>query len=475
MLSAIRDRLGFGAPAVIAAVLVGCIVAWLPILALWIAGITSAVLAISGPLRNRAGFVVGSLVVAYVNGIPFINLYDVRIPGGALARDVALMALLVAGVYLWVRKKSAYGWATVSLVRVLGAFVLVWVLSVLNAALTVGTIWGAVLYGRDVLALLIALPVALVCLDVRQARIFGSVLVGAAVLHSVGLILLAAGGVDSGLVHATKVSFSEGLPRAYTHMEYLASAALLLAVGWRLYQDGASARIVNSVVVAVLALGLLVSMVRANYLAMTIGLIFGGVLHLARSRDRLQIDKVALGGLGLAAAVVIGRLAEVRIAGSILEPIVARIESITQVFISGGDTYGYRLSLYESMLDILGRSWLAGLGFVHPADYWFPTLVAGSLRNNDVGILSILMTQGALGLLAMGGVLWVSVKAGLTLLGSEDRFAFATGWCVLAYMVVVLTSAFSLMYLSGAQGLAASAAIIGMAVGLCDHFAATND
>lgn len=78
------------------------------------------------------------------------------------------------------------------------------------------------------------------------------------------------------------------------------------------------------------------------------------------------------------------------------------------------------------------------------------------------------MTQGLLGLLALGLVLWVAVEDSRRLLRSEHPAAQATGWSFAAYVTVCLTTALSLMYLTGAQGFATTAAMVSLTVGLAD-------
>jgi hypothetical protein len=62
-------------------------------------------------------------------------------------------------------------------------------------------------------------------------------------------------------------------------------------------------------------------------------------------------------------------------------------------------TAGYRLREAHRELEALGDHWATGLGFLSPAYHYVPGLRQGSIRDDDLGSLSIVMTMGVVGLL----------------------------------------------------------------------------
>lgn len=457
--------------AIVAGMLVLCLVGYVsaqrPILGILIAVAVGAVLLVAVPLRTQGGLVVGVLVIAYCNGIPFVDMHEVAF-GGVPARDVIFLAAVLSGVFLWARSRASAGRMTVALSRAMVAFVLVWLLSVLQATFTIGTFSGAVLLGRDMLVFVLALPIAVVCMEQKQAQAFRVVIIIGGVLSSIGVCLSAIAGIDSGLLHATATNSFADTPRAYMQMEYLSNAALLLALGSWLFERNGRRRAAYLVASVILAAGFAFMFVRASYIGLAAGLVVGAIVLLVGTRWKPSRERLAFLGLGVAAAITGSTLLGGRLTESVFAPFIERIGTVAVDLSTGGGTFGERISMYDDMIDVLGRSWLTGLGFVHPRDHVFSSLPAGTIRNVDTGILAVLMTQGILGVLVIGLVLWVAVKAARHLLQHEQPLVQATGWSLVVYVTLSVVTAFSLMYLAGAQGLAATAAMVGITVGLAD-------
>lgn len=447
--------------------LVGYVCAQRPILGVLIAVAVGAVLVAAVPLRSHGGLLVGVLVIAYCNGIPFVDMHEVKF-GGVSARDMVFLAVVLSGAFFWARSRASAGRMTVMLSRAMVAFVLVWLLSVLQAAFTIGTFSGAILLGRDMLVFVLALPIAIVCMEQKQAQAFRLVIIIGGVLSSIGVCLSALAGIDSGLLHATATNSFAGTTRAYMQMEYLSNAALVLAVGSWLFERDRRRQAVYMVGMVILTMGFMFMFVRASYIGLAAGLVVGAIVLLVGTRWKASRERLALLGLGIAAAVTGSTLIGGRPTESVFAPFIQRLATVSVDLSTGGGTFGERVSLYNDMIDVLGRSWLTGLGFVHPRDHVFSSLPAGTIRNVDTGMLGVLMTQGILGVLVIGLVLWVAIKAARCLLRHDQPLVQATGWSLVVYVTLSVVTSFSLMYLAGAQGLAATAAMVGITVGLAD-------
>ena len=110
-------------------------------------------------------------------------------------------------------------------------------------------------------------------------------------------------------------------------------------------------------------------------------------------------------------------------------------------------TVSYRLHVARLELEVLGDNWVAGVGFLNPAYHWVPGLPEGSIRNSDLGPLSLLMTMGLIGLF----LAYMPPVAGLFYLLRRRRSFVQYGGAM--YLGAALVASITLETISSKTGL----------------------
>ena len=167
------------------------------------------------------------------------------------------------------------------------------------------------------------------------------------------------------------------------------------------------------------------------------------------------------GGVCLIAVVVafgahIGPQAE---SSSPAQAVIARTSLAFTNLANQGGTVGLRLREDRIELQALNDEWLTGLGFLNPRYHYVSGLPEGSITNNDLGSLSILMTMGIVGLLFA----YAAPIAGLVYLLRRRRDFMQLGGSI--YLSATLAGSITLATLSTVSGLIVLASIL--AICLC--------
>lgn len=410
---------------------------------------------------------IGLLMLAYMNLIPFVDLTILRLPAGIRVDDVVMGTLALLGIaWTWgAERRSPIAVLRLVLLLTFAYWVIVLVKTVVTGD---GTLVLSAFYGRDLLAMSMALAIAAIAREERDAELLVGVLVAGACLYSVGHFGSFLFGVDmSFITHPYKVGETIDQARIFSKGQALIVPALVLALGRAVVSATGRRRVLYWSATIILIIEILTEFTRANYLGLLVSLIVGGVLLAGVRTERAQSRTVtALASLGIAvsAAWLASETAPVRawLAGT---SVAARFSTVTSEVAAQGGTFGYRLVLYRTMLGELGGSWLLGLGFWHPAEHYASALPQGSIRNNDTGLLAILMTMGVVGVLLFVWPLVLATRWGLGVIRAGAEWVRATGWSAVVYSVWVLVTSFSLGFLSYGAGLAATAIIVGAIAG----------
>lgn len=393
--------IGLAAGLAVAAVLAGWLIA---------NGETRIVLAVLIPLPavviamspRALPLLAGLLMLVILNGIPGVSLGG-RLPTGIRVPDVAVMALALLLFSYRDRSAEAGNAPYMRAARIWGACLVAWwAITLARSVLLQGIpIRYAILYGRDFLYFAILLPLALGArLPARSLRIAALVVFVGAIAYATGQAVAGLTGVTlSWLVHPAAVSQSVGLTRFYSPMNYVVDSCLIFAGALWWAKDGPINRWLVGGVLLVLLAAATLGATRANYFAIVVGLVACAIVYAIRHGS---VTSVLVRGLIAVLVVVAAATLLTAITGGssfTANPIASRVtKGLSDVSQSSG-TFGYRQHLDGLMLQVLGGQWPIGLGFLHPAAHYVPTLPKGAIRNTDTGVFNVLMTMGLVGAL----------------------------------------------------------------------------
>lgn len=349
----------------------------------------------------QRGALLGLLLLAVLNGIPYLDGAEPVFSEVSISDLAAIILLLVVAVWALVDGFSPRG-AGRWLSFFGGALLAWWTLTFLRSIALEGVpAREAVIFSRDFFffaMFLIVLP--RVRLSARQIETMAVVLAFGVAAFALGQVLLATGLADlGGLIHVQHTYKEDGFIRVYATMTDLVTLALLVSVACLIFARGGRARYVALPLAALLTVSVLVQLTRARW----IGILLGAVIVIAwlalgsgqaSRRLRGRIGLLA-GGLAVA-ALVLGLLAPAILSGGAVG---GRIASIVSDLQGGGGTVAIREGVTETMLTLLGHSWIYGLGFISPSAHYFGQLPVGSIRDPDLGVLNAVMTMGAIGAL----------------------------------------------------------------------------
>jgi hypothetical protein len=352
--------------------------------------------------RTQRGAFTGVLVLVAMNGIPFINSSR-TVSGKITEADVAVGVLLITAV-IW-RLSDGVPYHPTRLGRGLqlaGCALLLW------WAIVVARAWvaqevslvPAASFGKDwgfLALLLIVLP----GVRLRDRDVGGllAVLAAGVSIYAIGHIMITAGlGRPGSLIHYEFTLSGSGGTRVYATMNDLVTAGVLVSVAALLLAREAKVRLLAAPVAALTITSTILQLTRARWIGVVAGIVLvtlwfmfaGGAWPRWPFRRRV-VGAVALlgGGIGLVLLVAPGVFSH----GTVIE----RVSELFSNIEGGTGTVATREHVATAMTHVLGPEWLTGLGLVPPSAHWFVGLPRGSLRNSDVGVLSALMTIGAIG------------------------------------------------------------------------------
>jgi hypothetical protein len=439
-----------------------------------LSGLLIAAAIAAGRPQSRPALV-GVLIVTYLNGVPGIDLSMLGLPAGLRYDDIILGVLWVFGV-AWTR--SATQGSSGRLVRSLtGIFVAYWLLIVLFTALFGGvSAYLAALYGRDLLAMGIALAVIGAYRNERATIVLLAVVVAAEAVYTGAHLLHVVAGLDtSAITHPYMLGSAANADRLYARIDPLAVVAFVFSLGMTLHGPTGH-RMFFRLGVFVAGVELVLQFTRANYIGLAVALLAGAAMVGLERRQREFKGRAAVSLLVAAAVAVAGWIAS---GASSVQRLVATNPYAQRILSAQGEisglsgTLGYRVGLYATMLGILGSRWLTGLGFLHPAAVYVGGLPQGALRNSDTGVLGVVMTMGVVGLALIASPLIAMAVRAPRILREGEAYARALAWSLVLYAVWALVTAFSLSFLSHGNGLACTALAVGMAASAYDNAKST--
>jgi hypothetical protein len=390
--------------AIVLCVLTGIAIAHYPVT--YFIGLVGVAGAVIVGWWNR-GVLAGALVLLLLNGIPFVNtrLSTVSGTGANVFADIvfaAIVALLTLSALGRTRNLRQDRIANRALVW--GALFLGWWGFKIIVESPGVPILPAISYGRDFLYFAVFLPLALFGIRRRSHLIgFAAILIAGVVVFSLGQVGEQVFHTPlNWLIHVEKVRDFEGILRIYAPMNAALIAAFPMALAAMVLAPKPWQR--RAIPLAVLTgLANALTFVRAVYVSELVALFVISLIWAIGTgwRPRRIRNTFAVG----IAVVVFG----VAVAGSgtssnigspsPIQAIVARTElGISNVKGESGSV-GYRLQQAHRELEVLGGNAVTGLGFLNPTYHYVPGLRGGSIRDSDLGSLSIVMTMGLVGLL----------------------------------------------------------------------------
>jgi hypothetical protein len=357
--------------------------------------------------RWNRGVLGGILVLLLLQGVPFINtqLGESSARGSNALNDaifVALITFFAACAIDTVR--NAEHRRLVTLAAIWSSCYLAW----WGIKVIVGSpgipVLAAVQYGREFMAFSLLLPLALLALRER------SQLVGFAITLGIGAAIFSVGQIITQfthahltwLIHASKLEEFQGITRIYAPMSDLLTAAFPMALAAVLLGPRPWRR--RAMLLAFLTgLANALSFTRAIYVSelfafLLISLIWIGGTGWQPRRIKYTFALVLVGA-ACALAVAASQSATSGTSSSPITAVMSRVALGVSNIENQGGTAGYRLREAHLEFEVLGDHWITGLGFLSPAYHYVPGLREGSIRDDDLGSLSIVMTMGLVGLL----------------------------------------------------------------------------
>ena len=406
------------------------------------------------------------LLVALVNGIPFVDLAALNLSGSFNYTDPILLVLFGIGVYELVRRPAALkGLVPRWLLVMLLVFSLAWVVGVISGASQGTPALKAILFGRDLLTVWLIVVVALVFRDSTEVKILLCTIIVASVIYSVAHGAQVGLGIDtSAITHPKRITDALGFARLYASMNLPSVLGFLSALGFALWARSNRMRAWSAAAALVIGLEQVLSLTRANYLALSLALVIGCIAAFATGSVKWGVGRTGNALVGVSALAVGGyALSFTSLArSSIWVSVQSRITSAASDVSAAEGNVGYRLIVYAEMLRVLGNNWILGIGLQHPEYHWFAGLPDGTIRNSDVGVLSVLLPIGLLGLVPLLLIGVMACVESLRAMRTTDSLVRVVGWSCLCVCVVGLVSAPTLGYFSTLPGLMAIACAVGL-------------
>ncbi len=441
-----------------------------PTYTLGLAGLGGAV----AVARWNRGVLAGGLVLLVLNGVPFVNTRPASVPGtGAnVFSDLAFLALVVllaCCAHDRIRNKEQDRIAVLSIVWAV-CYLAWWSLKILAGSPGI-PFAPAVQYGREFMYFSLFLPLALLGLRRRRHLVgFATSLAVGAALFSIGQIVEQLAHTQlTWLFHVEKLADFEGVARIYAPMNDLLIAAFPMAFAAMLLAPK-SWRRRAMFLTALTGFANALTFTRAVYVSELLALALISVVWAAGSGWRPRRIRHAF-SLGLAAIVVAVSIAAAGAsattsvgASSPIQTVVARAELGFSNVQGNSGTFGQRLRHAHRELEVLGGNWIGGLGFLNPSYHYVDGLIAGSIRDSDLGSLNILMTMGLVGLL----LAYMPPLAGLGYLLRRRRGFIQYGGAM--YLTAALVGSVTLDTISSVSGLL----VLGSMLALCLNYTALD-
>lgn len=354
--------------------------------------------------RNYPGVALGFWVLLATNTVPFLNVDSFRVPGSFRPEDAILLLLVIAAALAGARGVRPAHLGT-WLRGGLALFAAVWLITFLRSWLVAGIPpVPAILFGRDFVFYGVTLVAARYLLSQRQGQVATALatMTGGALVYALAQIAYQVTGLRAGwIVHPHMEAMSASIVRTYQNSTTLVwlLVPITLALGLGMVGRWRGIWLLATVAFVVAAL---LNQTRASYIGMAVGILVVLILMVRGRWAHTGVRRLYMLLVAMAvAAAVITPLASTALHGA-ADTVVSRTSSIVAELDRSDQaalaTLSYRQSLAHEMLAVLGRDWPIGLGFLHPAVHYVAGLPQGSIRNDDLGLMQVLMTMGALGL-----------------------------------------------------------------------------
>jgi hypothetical protein len=429
---------------------------------------------------NRA-VTVCVLLLAILNGIPFVDFESFVAPGSFRPNDLFVLILLVALGTWGVRDSRRATPRYVVLARWWGAVFLTWWLFTLIRSSFLDTVplLQASLYGRDFLYFGLLVP-ALVGIAWKRdellliARILG----GATLLFALAAIASSLGIADlTFITHPNLTANFEGITRLYAPMNDLVVLGFATGIGLALLATTVKLQRLGWLLALVMGVEFALQLTRAAYLAALLAVMVTIALWLYQ-RDAISLRmRPRVFSLVLCLVLIVGAFTFVggHASGGAVGAVVNRATSSLSDVQSRGENVGYRLDVANRMGTVLGGDWPIGLGFLHPSYHYVPDLPDGSIRNSDLGVSNSLMTMGVIGtLLLYVPLLWAIVA--LQRARTRRRGSPSEGWLgygIAAWLLIAVAASATLSTLFTVNGLALAAFVLSLGLRLAAWDGAT--
>ncbi len=426
-----------------------------------------AILALIALAVLERGAIIGLLVLAAMDGLPFIDTIR-PVAKHITGADLASFALIGASVaWTFTAGPSERATRTARTVSWCGVALLAWCTFTLFR--THAGLLPAFQFGADFMsfaALLMVLP--RVRLSSHDLRVLLTVLGVGVCLFSVGQILTVEGiASPTWLIHTTATAAELGLTRVYSPMNDLLVAGLAASIAVVVLARARRPRTIAMLLTLLLGTSLVIQLTRARWIALVVSVVLVSLWFALQGerrvagtlRTRLAIALLAAGTVLTAIILVAPRAIA---SGAVIQRFLSIFSDIGSTNTATSNV-AVREHVANAMLTVLGGRWPIGVGLVPPSAHFFQSLPQGSLRDVDVGVLNAVMTIGVIGAvliyIPLVIVLFRCMRAAWT------RGAVTRPWLNYAgqiWIVATLASSLTLVTLFSKGGVVLSAMIIAL-------------
>jgi hypothetical protein len=437
----------------------------------------------------RAGIVVitGLVILLTLDGFPGINASRLHVAGAFNPYDAGVVVLVViGGARYFFGRSSPLGRSARWLVVWAALFLLYWLFAWYRAVDRGVPLLQAATFGQDFLLFGLLVPVApwLVKNRAEAVRLL-TVLAVVTAAYTLVDVTASLRVISPSLANAFHTVPFGPITRIYVNMTDLIILALACSIGFALVMRGRFRTLAIALAV-ITGTATALALTRAYYIGLLVGLVAGvgaafawGPAWLGR---RLRSHALGLVGGVVFAAVVVGLFVPQLFHTGSAEYVVSRFTSGFSDLATGSQTVvpnnlTYRQGVDKVMLGLLGGHWPIGLGFLHPAAFYFPSLPSGTIRNVDTGVFNSLMTMGAIGtLLLYAPLAYVTVAVLRGWRTDHDEAYAAMRLGVVIWVAATVVASVTVVTLFSITGLAMTAVVIGVVLRLMtDHWSTERE
>jgi hypothetical protein len=418
------------------------------------------------------------LVLGAVDALPGPELETIETPMLHLYVSDALIVLLVFTLLVDNYRDNFRHLADTRVRRVLciwsGALLLLWLVTVARSyGWAEIPLTHAMDYGRDFAFFAILLPLfAATLVRPRVRRVLLTTLaISVVVIDATEIISTVSHRVLTFWVHAHQLTVEVGgITRLYVDSQYLSVVAVMLGVGLLFLAQERRLRLLGALLSLLSIAAVALERTRAQYVGGIAGLTVALIVWLLFNPRSARFGRRRIAQLLLILVTCGGVIALAQppqITNSALGGVEARFSSVTSALSSNSaatSTVVYREKEASALEQVLGSSWVFGLGFLDPRNHYVVGLRNGSIRNGDVGVLNAVMTMGIVGAAFIYFPL-VFILVGLirsAVIGTERPRESWITFGIAAWIVSTLVSSVTLVSLFSSSGVCIAALALGI-------------